>query len=156
MPVYVRAGSILPRQPLVQSTDETPVGPLELRVYLPEFDDNRALPQAAVYQARCEGSLYTDDGNSFAFRKGEYFRSSLHCARTSLETSVTMSAAEGHYVPWWKEIDVMVIGVDSAPAKVLLNGKPMAAAASTFDAAKNVVHVRVPASAAGWTLTLAK
>ena len=33
MPVYVRGGSILPLQPLVQNTDETPVGPLELRVY---------------------------------------------------------------------------------------------------------------------------
>src|SRR5207342_3523762 len=30
MPVYVRGGSILPLQPLVQNTDETPVGPLEL------------------------------------------------------------------------------------------------------------------------------
>src|SRR4029077_2165906 len=33
LPVYVRGGSILPLQPLVQSTDQTPEGPLELRIY---------------------------------------------------------------------------------------------------------------------------
>ena len=33
LPVYVRGGTILPMQPLIQSTEETPVGPLELRVY---------------------------------------------------------------------------------------------------------------------------
>jgi alpha-glucosidase len=33
LPVFVRAGTILPRQPLVQSTSEKPVGPLYLDVY---------------------------------------------------------------------------------------------------------------------------
>ena len=31
IPVFVRAGSIIPRQPLVQNTSETPNGPFELR-----------------------------------------------------------------------------------------------------------------------------
>src|SRR5207249_11424864 len=34
MPLYVRAGAIVPMQPVVQYTDEKPTGPLELRVYL--------------------------------------------------------------------------------------------------------------------------
>src|SRR2546427_9937796 len=33
MPLYVRAGAILPMQPVVQYTGETPDGPLQLRVY---------------------------------------------------------------------------------------------------------------------------
>ena len=36
LPVYVRAGSILPIAPLVQSTAETPQGPLTLRVFPPD------------------------------------------------------------------------------------------------------------------------
>ena len=35
LPVFVRAGAIIPEQPLVQSTDEKPEGPLTLRVYPP-------------------------------------------------------------------------------------------------------------------------
>ena len=53
LPVYVREGAILPIAPLTQSTEETPVGPLTLRVYAGE---------------NCHGDLYQDDGKSFAFR----------------------------------------------------------------------------------------
>ena len=41
LPVFVRAGSIVPEQPLVQSTDEKPVGPLTLRVYPPTTTGRR-------------------------------------------------------------------------------------------------------------------
>ena len=47
LPVYVRAGSIIPISPLTQNTEEIPNGPLTLRVYA---GDN------------CHGTLYQDDG----------------------------------------------------------------------------------------------
>src|SRR5260370_21776691 len=46
MPLYVRAGAILPMQPVTQSTSENPTGPLQLRVYVGQD---------------CRGSLYGDD-----------------------------------------------------------------------------------------------
>ena len=54
LPVYVRGGSILPLQPLVQSTDQTPNGPLELRVYPGEkwTTDIPLLTSMANYSAR--------------------------------------------------------------------------------------------------------
>ncbi|HEX3821166.1 MAG TPA: TIM-barrel domain-containing protein, partial [Candidatus Sulfotelmatobacter sp.] len=64
LPVYVRAGSILPFQPLIQNTDETPNGPLELDVY-PGPD--------------CNGSLYLDDGHTFGYQHGEFLRQSFTC-----------------------------------------------------------------------------
>ncbi len=48
MPLYVRAGAIVPMQPLVQHTGEKPNGPLELRVYLP----------ASTPGNDCRGTLY--------------------------------------------------------------------------------------------------
>ncbi len=59
LPVFVRAGAIVPEQPLVQSTDEKPQGPLTLRVYPPTAIGND-----------CGGSLYLDDGVSYDFKKG--------------------------------------------------------------------------------------
>ncbi len=59
LPVYVRGGSILPMQPLIQSTDETPNGPLELRVYPGQ---------------PCAGSLYLDDGHTLGYQHGEFLR----------------------------------------------------------------------------------
>ena len=51
LPVFVRAGAIVPEQPLVQSTDEKPEGPLTLRVYPPTAPG-----------ADCEGSLIWTTG----------------------------------------------------------------------------------------------
>ena len=59
LPVFVRAGTILPRQPLVQSTMAVPQGPLSLDVYPDEG---------------CRGELYFDDGVRLSFgpRQGKW------------------------------------------------------------------------------------
>lgn len=99
LPVFVRAGTILPRQPLVQSTAETPQGPLELHVY-PGED--------------CRGELYWDDGVSV---EGPMLRQELRCAVTPKGLTIEFGKREGTYKPWWKEIAVTVHGW-TGPASV--------------------------------------
>ena len=108
LPVYVRAGAIIPQQPVIQHVEEVPKGPLELRVF-PGSD--------------CHGSIYTDDGNSFAYRRGVFSRTKMTCSSSSGKTMVNIAAAEGSYVPWWKELQVVVYGADKNPARVLVDGK---------------------------------
>jgi len=153
LPVYVRAGSVLARQPLTQSTDEVPSGPLELRVYLPEPDTRYELPHTNT-DDRCEGSLYTDDGESLNFQHGDFYRASVICTRTTQQFTVSISAAEGHYTPWWKELDVAVLGLDKKPSEILLNGKPVSADVISFENGNGVLHVRFPASRSACTLTV--
>jgi alpha-glucosidase len=98
LPVYARAGSIIPIQPLVQSTMEKPQGPLTLRVYPPR-------PGAA-----CEGSLYLDDGISYAFQKGDYLRLKFSCTATPTGVTIKISPREGSYTPWWTQFSVEVYG----------------------------------------------
>lgn len=57
LPLYVRAGSILPLDPVKQYVGEKVDGPLSLTIY----------PGADGWF-----SLYEDDGNSFNYRKGEW------------------------------------------------------------------------------------
>jgi len=57
LPIFVRAGSILPMGPVMQYTDEKPTDPLELRVY-PGADGKVV--------------LYEDEGNNNNYRKGRY------------------------------------------------------------------------------------
>jgi alpha-glucosidase/alpha-D-xyloside xylohydrolase len=59
MPIYVRAGAILPLGPVLQHTGEVASEPLRLQVY-PGADGTAA--------------LYQDDGTSFDFRRGEYMK----------------------------------------------------------------------------------
>jgi len=110
VPVFVRAGSIVPQQPVVESTDEKPVGPLKLRVYPP-----------TALGAGCDGSLYLDDGVSYDFKKGDYLRIRFTCRLGAQGLIVTIAPREGSYEPWWKLLSIEVYGAS----------KPVAAASVT-------------------------
>jgi alpha-glucosidase len=95
LPVFVRGGAVVPLQPLVQSTNEIPHGPLTLRVY--------AGP-------RCGGHLYLDDGKTYAYLQGAYLRMKFNCEITSDGLHLQIGAHEGSYPPWWKQICVEIYG----------------------------------------------
>ena len=100
LPVFVRSGTILPRQPVVQSTSEKPDGPLYLDVY--PGDD-------------CNGAVYLDDGHSTDFEKGQYLRQSIRCAVDHRGmTAITFDRRQGRYRPWWSEIEIIVHGRPAA------------------------------------------
>ncbi len=90
--VFVRPGSIIPKQPLVQSTSEVPKGPLQLEVY--PGDD-------------CRGDIYLDDGTSI---EGPSLRQKVTCTVTANGVALHFGAREGTYRPWWKWIAVTVHG----------------------------------------------
>jgi alpha-glucosidase len=97
LPIYVRPGTILPYAPLVQSTQEIPQGPLTLRVYPgPE----------------CHGSLYADDGHTFAYKSGEFLKMKFTCEMTlSGGLTLHVGAHEGTFRPWWSQLQVEVFGM---------------------------------------------
>jgi len=57
LPLYVKAGSVLPLGPVIQHAEENPAAPLELRVY-------RGADGAFT--------LYEDDGTTYDYEKGAY------------------------------------------------------------------------------------
>jgi alpha-glucosidase len=106
LPVFVRAGTILPRQPLVQSTAEVPQGPLSLDVY-PGND--------------CRGEIYADDGTSIG---GPNLRQEITCAASAQSVTLQFGARGGTYRPWWKNVVVTVHGW-VAPSGSLSGGTPV-------------------------------
>ena len=105
LPVYVREGTILPIAPLTQSTEERPSGPLTLRVYP---------------GANCHGDIYQDDGKSFAFRSGQFFRQHFTCeVRSDHSLVVHVAAAQGSFVPWWHQLRVEVFGWTPASKELI-------------------------------------
>jgi len=93
LPVFVRAGAILPGQALVQSTSETPRGPLSLDVY--PGDD-------------CHGTIYADDGHSMAYADQDYLRQRVRCVQTDGGIDIDFDAREGRFQPWWHQVTVRV------------------------------------------------
>jgi alpha-glucosidase len=125
MPVYVRDGSIIPIQPLIQNTDETPKGPLELHVY--------PGPQ-------CRGSIYLDDGHTFRYQQGEYLRQTLTCQSDGNSVSVNFGARQGSYAPWWKFFEVVIYDWPSAHAEAKVSGSTYPLKTS-YDAKQHALHV---------------
>lgn len=96
VPVFVRAGAIVPMQPLVQHTAETPNGPLEIHVWAPEANGD------------CSGTLYDDDGRTLAFRKDNYLRVDYRCSVRDGEMTVEAKNAHAGFEPWWRVVVVFV------------------------------------------------
>ncbi|HTS38055.1 MAG TPA: TIM-barrel domain-containing protein [Candidatus Solibacter sp.] len=137
MPVYVRAGSILPMQPVIQNTDETPRGPLELRVYP---------------GTNCNGSIYLDDGHTFRYQQGDFLRQQFSCEVSAGSVLVKFAARQGSYAPWWKDLEVVVYGWPSEKAEVNLTGTPLLE--KHYDAKAHALHLMVPDISADTELTI--
>lgn len=139
LPVYVRPGSILPLQPLVQNTDEKPNGPLELRVY------------PGIAGEKCAGSIYSDDGHSFRYKQNEYLRQQFSCTVTGSGVTVSMGAREGSYAPWWQQVEVIIYGWDGATASARLGGGSLKA---RVDAKAHTVRMTIPENGNGSELSV--
>jgi alpha-glucosidase len=110
VPVFVRAGAILPGQALTQSTSETPQGPLLLDVYPGEG---------------CHGTIYADDGHSMAYTRQDYLRQQVHCSQGTYGWDIDFESREGTYHPWWHQVTVRVHHWQGQ-AQATLNGKRVA------------------------------
>ncbi len=136
LPVYVRAGAIVPMQPLVQSTDETPEGPLTLRVYTGED---------------CHGTLYTDDGQSFAYQHGAYLRMNFTCTVAQDGLQIKISKHEGTFAPWWKDVKIEIYGWRPKTSNAELTG---AAGRPVIEQEINSINVTVKDTGSGFVLSL--
>jgi alpha-glucosidase len=116
LPVFVRAGAIIPRQPIVQSTADTPDGALQLDVF-PGPDG--------------QGSIYQDAGDGFGYRDGDSYRTTFRCHATPDRLVVSRDPVEGDFRPWWKEITLVVHhqhkGARRRPMKITVGEHDLAA-----------------------------
>ncbi|MBV8729031.1 MAG: DUF5110 domain-containing protein, partial [Acidobacteriia bacterium] len=103
IPLYVRAGSILPLGPEVEYAEQRTAEPIELRIY-----------------RGTNGSfnLYDDQGNTYAYEKGARAITSLRWNDQS--ATLTIGARQGEYPGMPKEQGFRIVLVDGAkprPAK---------------------------------------
>jgi len=109
MPLFIRAGAILPMDPLRQYTAEKVDGPLTLSVY----------PGA---EGNC--SLYQDDGRSFDFRKGEFMRIEVSWNGRGRVLGMRLAKGSKMMGSSEKNIEVRVVG-DSAVRSAVFAGRPL-------------------------------
>ena len=137
LPVYVRGGAIIPRQPLIQSTAEKPQGRLEVRVY----------PDRT-----CQGSLYIDDGLTFDYTKGKYLRVEYTCEAYEDALRLKISPQQGSFTPWFDQIQAVIYGVKQQPMSIRLDGKQLQP--TSYDPVAQALTLQFPNSPQGAELRL--
>jgi alpha-glucosidase len=101
---------------------------------------------------RCEGSLYLDDGISYAYEKGEFLRLKFTCELTPSGITVKIGPREGSFTPWWTQFSVEVYGAEKPAAKVSADSGAIAA---SYDSEHHRVVAALPDDAKGLSLTVA-
>lgn len=94
MPLYVRAGAIIPMQPVMQYVDERPLEELTL----------------CIFPGNGEFTLYEDDGHTFEYQNGAWATTTYRVSSEGLETIVDIEARQGQWTPS-RETIVQVVGV---------------------------------------------
>jgi len=137
LPLYVRAGAIIPMQPIVQNTQEKPTGSLEIKVYAGE---------------NCHGSLYEDDGHTFAYQRGEFRRTNYTCQISPGSLVVNATTKENKFQPWWHAAHVTIFGTPAQP-KELRIGQQITRDWQ-YDANSHSVALTIPDARENWSVSL--
>jgi alpha-glucosidase len=105
LPLFIRAGAILPMQSTVQSTQEVPDSLLHLHMY-----------------AGADGSFdyYEDDGNSYQYQEGQYYQRQFKYHHQS--GSFTMGKVEGSYQSRFQKVKCYLHGFQDLQ-EVMIKGQ---------------------------------
>jgi hypothetical protein len=106
MPLFVKAGAIVPMQPSMGYAGERAVDPLTLDVYP---------------SGRSSAVLYEDDGTSLEYQRGVFAITRLSCEETAASVTVRVAAPEGSYQVAPRAYEFRV-RLDRAPRAVRLDG----------------------------------
>ena len=104
IPMFVRGGGFIFRQPAIQDTDEMPGNPLQVLI-APAKDSS--------------STLYEDDGETLAYRHGKFLKRTFRQSQNNQHTTIEISGPEGSYRPAARNL-VLQLWRDSAPQSVSL------------------------------------
>jgi alpha-glucosidase len=109
VPMFIRAGSIIPEGPEMNYVGEKSFDPITFYIHPDE-------------QGRAETVLYEDDGTSPAYKRGAYRRTRVSLAPADKGSEINISAIEGSYQPGARKF-LFVMPTTATVREVLLDGK---------------------------------
>ncbi len=115
IPVYARAGAIVPMAPQMEWSGQKPVDPLILTVF--PLDDG----------AHASYTLYQDAGDTRAYQRDQAAWTDIHAEEKGSDLTVTVAPERGSYPGMQKARGYELrLPADWPPASVTANGKPLA------------------------------
>ena len=141
MPLFVKGGSIIPCQPVMNYTGEKEVQQLTLE----------------IYPGNGHFDFYEDDGKSLAYQQGKYAITNMQVSTTGNEIKLAISNTAGSF---GTKVDsyAIICHLDKLPVKVVVNGAMLQsrsgkdavdAAGYYFDIAQKKLYIQVNKNKAG-------
>jgi len=107
MPMFVRAGSVIPEWPLMQYVGEKEIDELMFQIYYSDYEVN---------------SFYFEDhGDTFAYEQDIYTEKKFVVKGNEKCMSIQQSS-EGLFTPRYELYDLKIIGLPFMPSRVTING----------------------------------
>ncbi len=125
LPIYIKAGAIIPMQPDMQYFGEKPIDPVTLDIYP---------SQKSSYK------LYEDDGKSLNYQNGDFAQTEIKCSETNQTVTIELLSSEGKF----KVADrnyTLTVHLDKMPESVTLS--ETALNNWNFDDAKKTLELTV-------------
>ncbi|MHB1993587.1 glycoside hydrolase family 31 protein [Metallibacterium scheffleri] len=114
IPLFIRAGAIIPMQPVMEYVGQHPVTQVSVQVF------PAATPSTFEY--------YDDNGSNYAYEQGDYFLQRIGAQRVAQGVRLSLAPAQGHYQPALRTFLFAVHGI--AARAVQAAGTPLAQHAS--------------------------
>jgi alpha-glucosidase len=122
IPVFVKAGSIIPEYPIMQYVGEKPIEEVKLNIYYSGYEAN---------------SFYFEDyGETFAYEQDIYLEKKF-AVKGDGKTFTIEQSMEGLYTPRYEGYKINLMGLPFKPTKIVGDGKVIK---FTFDKVKNIVE----------------
>lgn len=123
MPIFVKAGSVIPESPVMQHVNEFEADELLFQIYYSNYEVN--------------SFHYEDHGDTFAYEQDIYLEKKF--VVNGDKTSMTIKQSiEGLFTPRYETYELKLIGLPFTPTKVIIDGKDYAGSLA-FDDLKRVV-----------------
>ncbi len=110
IPIFIKAGSVVPHYPIRQSTDEKPVDELTLHAY---YKNGAATSQ-----------LYEDAGDGFEYQKDEYSLKDFEFIGSDQEIILNQQK-KGQWVDTYHACNILFYGLPFHPESCLIDGEKM-------------------------------
>jgi len=107
LPVFVKAGAIIPMQNVIQSTNEKGDGILKINVW------NGKDSTSFVY--------YEDDGESYDYQNGEYYKRTI--SFNPANKQIILADTDGTYQSKYNKVEIILHGFKTDAKKFKVNGK---------------------------------
>ncbi|MFD2160977.1 glycoside hydrolase family 31 protein [Paradesertivirga mongoliensis] len=123
MPIFVKAGSVIPEWPLMQYVGEIDLEEIKFQIYYSDYEVN--------------SFYYEDHGDTFAYEQDIYTEKKF-VVKGDAGSCIIRQSSEGLYTPRYETYELKLIGLPFQPSKLIIDGKEQQQSLN-FDELKRVV-----------------